>query len=148
MVPKTTSTIISSLGSPKAKLSQSQQSSVVYSVLCSCGNIYVGQTGRELQERLSEHKKLWEKNGGAFSAHSQPDHLPGFENAEILARERSAEIREVKEAMLILQGGDTCIENHNLGQWSAVNRNRGRDLDPHWVQVVKRFDPLPSLAEG
>ncbi len=112
--------------------------------MCSCGNIYVGQTGREIQERVSEHKKSWEKKTGAFSSHIEPDHLPDFENVHVLESEKSTEIRELKEAMLILKAGEACIENHTLGQRSAVNRNRGKDLDPHWIEAVKRLDPLPS----
>ncbi len=145
VVPKSTTTIFSSLGSPKAQLPVVQRSEIVYGILCSCGDLYVGQTGRELQDRLSEHENSWKKNSRAFSAHSQPGHLPDFKNAQILASEKSAEIREVKEAMLILQGGDICIENLNIGQRSGVNRNRGKDLDPHWIQVAKRFLPLPGL---
>ncbi len=145
IVPRSISSIHSVLGTPKHKLPHEQHSGIVYGIHCSCGQLYIGQTGREVQTRKTEHEQTWNKGTGAFLNHPKPNHQPQFHDIHILTEEKSHEIREIKEAMLILQGGDNCIENTNMGQRSTVNRNRGLNLDPHWIQIVNRFSKLPSI---
>ncbi len=131
---------------PKTLLPLEQQSSVVYKITCSCGQLYVGQTGREFGCRKKEHETQWRKRSGAFSDHLSPDHIPNFEDAEIILHEQSNELRELKEAFLIQQVGSKAIQNLNIGQRSHVNRNRGKELEPTWEFVVRRFPPIHSLA--
>ncbi len=104
----------------------------------------IGQTGRELETRLKEHQRDWKQRRGAFVDHSLHQHSPSFDSCSILATEKSLEIRELKEAMLIAQAGPSAISNENLGMRSAVNRSRGRDLNDLWLQVIGKFPALPS----
>ena len=126
-----------------------QKTAVVYHVACSCGKVYVGQTKREFGTRLGKHEDKWEepltraghaKQGNAFTDHPKgPLHVIDFPNATILSQEQSDEIREVKEALLISKAGRRAIANENLGQRSAVNRNRGRVLDSCWAPLIQQL---------
>ena len=50
-------TIRNCLSRVKTCLSDGMQSKVVYSVPCSCGQCYVGETVRRLETRIAKHKE-------------------------------------------------------------------------------------------
>ncbi len=152
IIPKTQTSIRSAISHPKTPIPEEQRSGVVYGIGCSCKQIYVGQTDREVATRLSEHRQQWGLRKGAFIDHPSPQHNPDFGGFCILSCENSTEIREVKEALLIAQAGKSCIFNQNLGMRSSVNRNRGRNLNENYSILIARFPPLgllktPSEAE-
>ena len=73
LVSKPMTTIGGSLCSGhKHHLPKNQESGVVYGCRCSCGGYYVGETGRELGERISEHVTGWRKGAAssAFGGHN------------------------------------------------------------------------------
>ncbi len=129
-------------------VSVTEKSNVVYCISCNCDNLYVGQTGREVGTRIAEHNWDWDHKKGAFSQHLPPLHEPKFDSFKILCSEANNEIREIKEALIIAQAKERTISNENLGQRAAVNRNRGRNLDPLWGLIISKFEVLPSTENG
>ena len=80
----------------------------VYSIPCSCGKIYKGETGRPQKVRLEEHRKAVvrgeiEKSGTADHIWKEKGkHLPLWDEVEIIARAEYWRIRRLKESAHIL----------------------------------------------
>jgi predicted GIY-YIG superfamily endonuclease len=74
---KTTDTVGRYLPKCKYRPSTGQRSGVVYTIPCSCGALYVGQTGRQLETRIGEHRKDFDHGTGAFKDHR--DHTVRFD---------------------------------------------------------------------
>ena len=80
--------------------------------LCSCGKIYKGETGRPLKVRLEEHWKavVWgeiEKLGRVDHLWKEKgDHLPLWEEVEIIDRAEHWRIRCLKESAHMLGYND------------------------------------------
>ncbi len=100
----------------------------VYSILCSCGKIYKGETGRPLKVRLEEHRKaivrgeieksgmadhIWKDNG---------NHLPLWDKVEIIKHWR---IRRLKKSALM------------LGYNDLLNRS-SIELNTIWEPIIKK----------
>jgi hypothetical protein len=77
----------------------------VYSILCVCGRIYIGQTGRSADIRLNEHQRhirLEHPNKSAVAEHSiDQGHRIQFHNSFILSTETRYMSRIVREASKI-----------------------------------------------
>nr|VZI05816.1 unnamed protein product [Spirometra erinaceieuropaei] len=75
---------------PKDPLQRKETSGVVYRIWCSCGQSnYVGETGRLLRTRITEHVAAVRRNdaNSQVAAHStRPGHKFKFDEAEILKR--------------------------------------------------------------
>ena len=84
----------------------------VYSISCSCGKIYKGETGLPLKVRLEEHRKavvrseiaklgrvdhIWKEEG---------NHLPLWDKVEIIDRAEHWRIRHLKESAHMLGYND------------------------------------------
>ena len=73
----------------------------VYSILCSCGKIYKGETGRPLKLMLEEHRKAVirgeiEKSGMADHIWKEKgNHLPLKDKVEIIDRAEHWRIRRL-----------------------------------------------------
>ena len=84
----------------------------VYSILCSCGKIYKGETGCPLKVRLEEHLKAVvrgeiEKLGMADHIWKEKrNHLPLWDEVEKIDREEHWRIRRLKELAHILGYND------------------------------------------
>lgn len=91
---------------------------VVYIIPCSCGNIYIGETGRPFRVRVKEHmanvrlqrqqSKIYlhlEKNTG---------HDILWQNAFILDIEVNNKLRKLKEGMLIDLNKNNCISDKTV----------------------------------
>ena len=62
---------------------------VVYKVDCSCGNTYIGETGRTLGVRLKEHKRavtMDQPNNGIAVHANKTRHDILWDSAEVLLR--------------------------------------------------------------
>ena len=53
---KVTNTLRSILTKVKTPLDSYQKIGVIYQIPCSCGEIYIGETGKTITERVKEHK--------------------------------------------------------------------------------------------
>nr|VZI53623.1 unnamed protein product [Spirometra erinaceieuropaei] len=87
---------------PKAPLSRGETANVVYRVQCSsCEANYVGETGKRLQTRMSEHARAVRRMDqlSLVAEHcAASGHTFAFENAEILGRGTDQTARETLEA--------------------------------------------------
>ena len=101
---------------------------VVYRVPCmDCDVAYIGETGRNLQRRLKEHKYAVkrgdEKNGIAVHAKTH-HHQVNWDGAEVLLQEDRYWKRRVLEAIEITKHAKTA------------NLDCGLKLDPAWTPFV------------
>ncbi|BHF58075.1 hypothetical protein SprV_0100102400 [Sparganum proliferum] len=87
---------------PKAPLSRGETANVVYRVQCSsCEANYVGETGKRLQTRMSEHARAVRRMDqlSLVAEHcAASGHTFAFQNAEILGRGTDQTARETLEA--------------------------------------------------
>ena len=80
----------------------------VYSISCSCGKIYKGETGRPLKVRREEHRNAVvrdeiEKSGMADHIWKEKgNHLPLWDKVEIIDRAEHWRIRRLKESAPML----------------------------------------------
>ena len=54
---KSDTTLRSHLVRPKDTLEPTKQDDVVYKIPCECGKVYIGETGRAMQDRMKEHDR-------------------------------------------------------------------------------------------
>ena len=107
---------------PKDKVDKERVCGTVYQVSCqNCDKVYVGESGRQLGTRMSEHMKEVEEHTctgvrtrtarstttgtlhkSAITDHAvDNDHTPDWDNASILARESDSGRRLIREAIWI-----------------------------------------------
>ncbi|CAN8020541.1 unnamed protein product, partial [Ixodes persulcatus] len=87
------------------------QSAVVYEIPFTCGKVYVGQTGRCVNDRLREHAaSLKSSPAGHFAIHVRDCQCSAlFRKTKILKRFGERRTRELYEAQVILSTGDACV---------------------------------------
>ena len=77
----------------------------VYRIPCTCGKVYIVETGRDLTTRLNEHKahgRRGECDKSAVIKHStDSDHVIDWQSAEIIAPEKHWYTRRIREAIEI-----------------------------------------------
>ena len=89
-----------------------QHDQKLYSIPCSCGKIYNGETGRPLKVRLEEHQKAVvrgkiERSGVAYHIWKEKgNHLPLWNKVEIIDRAELWRIRRLKESAHMLSYND------------------------------------------
>jgi len=127
---KTGTSIWSILTKVKPQRPPGSRKGMIYSIPClDCDKVYIGETGRTLCTRQSEHR--WHLNNGrtedsAVAAHAiDNDHGIDWENSIILNQEDNFFKRRIKEAILIQKH-----DNFNQGIGLAVS--------PIWTSVVQR----------
>ena len=54
---KSETTLRSRLVRPKDAVEPTKQDGVVYRISCECGKVYIGETGRPMQDRIKEHER-------------------------------------------------------------------------------------------
>jgi len=125
--------------SHKHHLAKEQESGVVYGIKCSCGSLYVGETGRELQDRLQEHERGWKKAAPTSAFGQHRDCQPAFAETQVLHRQRHDRLRLLAESAYIRTFGDreTIIEAPHD---ASINRNAGTLLDDIWLPILRDVD--------
>ena len=104
--------------------------SVIYKINCAdCDAIYVGQTGRNLSQRVKEHKSATDKgqvNNSGIAQHAwEQHHQIDWDHVEILAQESSDRRRQVSEALFIKQLAP------------SMNRDTGLDIPPVYNGIAQ-----------
>ena len=91
-------------------------SGVVYKIPLSCGKVYIGQTGRCLNDRLREHNySLRATVGGHLAVHCKNCLCkPSFEETTLVDRHKAEVTREVIEACCIAECGTQCISEPSV----------------------------------
>ena len=95
---------------------------VVYRIPCECGRVYVGETGRTLKQRITEHKravKNVDSNNGMAVHVAKTKHQIRWDEAEVICREEQWTKRKVKEGLAIRRHDD----NLNLDTGTSIDTN-------------------------
>ena len=74
---------------PKDTLEPTKQDGVVYKIPCECGKVYIGETGRAMQDRIKEHDRdirlARTQTGSAVSEHAnETGHLPIWKEVKFI----------------------------------------------------------------
>ena len=105
------------------------RSGVVYKISCLCGDSYIGETGRNANIRIKEHKaacRLARFEKSAVAEHAWLDgHIIEWDQMEILDTTKDLNERKVKEALYIKLS-------------PQINRDEGKELSPLWLNAIKR----------
>ena len=122
------------LPSPKDKLNP-LSSKGVYTIPCSCGAQYIGETGRSIKTRISEHRRCLQTGLLSHSAVAEHQHNTGhqilFDNSSLIAQSPYYYTRKIRESVEIAK------RPHNL------NRDTGFPLSSVWHPVLR---PAPHSA--
>ena len=90
---------------PKDALEPTKQDGAVYKIPCECGKVYVGETGRAMQDRIKEHDRdirLARTQTFPVSEHAnETGHLPIWKEVKFIDRDPHWYTRRVKEAIHI-----------------------------------------------
>ena len=115
---KSETTFKSHLVRPKDTVDPAKQDGMVYRILCECGKVYIGETGRSMQERMKEHDRdirLARTQTSAVSEHAhETGHYPLWNEVKFIERNSHWYTRRVKEAIhitrnnLLLDTEPTC----------------------------------------
>ena len=88
---KSDTTLRSYLVRPKDALEPGKQEGVVYRIPCECGKVYIGETGRAMQDRIKEHDRdirLAHTQTSAVSEHAnETGHLPLWNQVKFIDRD-------------------------------------------------------------
>ncbi|CAF3018122.1 unnamed protein product [Rotaria sp. Silwood2] len=89
----------------KIKGNNTRKIGVVYKIDCSnCDNFYIGQTGKNVEERIQQHqdnlKKINPPNNKIVEHVITNQHRLKFDNPTILAYDNNKQRREMKETLL------------------------------------------------
>ena len=109
---------------PKDTLEPTKQDGVVYKIRCECGKVYIGETGRAMQDRIKEHnrdKQLARTQTSAVSEH-----------AKFIDRDPHWYTRRVKEAIHIR------LHPNN------INRDSGIEIPEAWIPTIRKHNSRPT----
>ena len=131
VVFKSGRTLRSMLVKVKDMLPVGKQSNVVYSIPCSCGQVYIGETKRRLETRLKEHRYACKKGMTEISVVAEHawenSHSIDWEEMSVLDKARGLDLL-MKEALHIwIAPVDKCI-----------NKDGGLEIPDCWTALVMR----------
>ena len=102
---KSETTLRCQLVRPKDAADPAKQDGVVYRIPCECGKVYIGETGRPMQDRIKEHDRdirLARTETSAVSEHAHnTGHKPLWNEVKFIDRDPYYYTRRVKEAIHI-----------------------------------------------
>lgn len=113
---------------------------VVYEVPLTCDHVYIGETGRCVNQRLKEHQQSprekvnsrGEKVSLTWYAHTEhctvPDCEPKFHKTKILAKHIDKMTRQMIEAYNIKKNGEQCISQPSISLSKTKAQCRGGQL--------------------
>ena len=131
VVSKSGQTLRLMLSKVKDMLPVGKQSNVVYSIPCSCGQVYIGETKRRLETRLKEYRNACKKGMTEISAVAEHawenSHSIDWEEMSVLDKARGLDLL-MKEALHIrMAPADKCI-----------NKDGGLEIPDCWTALVMR----------
>ena len=116
--------------------SSSISDGVVYKIPCECGKIYIGETGRAVQDRIKEHDRdirLARTQTSAVSEHAnETGHLPIWKEVKFVDRDPHWYTRRVKEAIHIR------LHPNN------INRDSGIKIPEAWIPAIRKHNSRPT----
>ena len=110
---KPSNTLRSKLCKLKDKRDVKDQSNIVYSIDCkNCDAKYIGQTSRQLHQRIIEHKNAVRRSdrlSQIFQHSNHYNHEMDFDNVSKLAQERNDQSRRILESMYTMKYEEKAI---------------------------------------
>ena len=135
---KSETTLRSQLVRPKDAVDPAKQDGVVYRIPCECGKVYIGETGRPMQDRIKEHDRdirLARTETSAVSEHAHnTGHKPLWNKVKFIDRDPYYYTRRVKEVIHIR------LHPNN------INRDSGIEIPEAWMPTIKKTQQLESRA--
>ena len=124
---------------PKDALEPTKQDRVVYKTPCECGKVYVGETGRAMQDWIKEHDRdipLARTQTSAVSEHAnETGHLPIWREVKYIDRDPHSYTRRVKEAIHIR------LHPNN------INRDSGIEIPEAWIPTMKKHNSRSTTKQ-
>jgi hypothetical protein len=109
---------------------------VIYKIPCECSKSYIGETGRALETRLSEHQRNLKKGDPEVSKlcehHFNTGHRFLWDQTKIIGREQNIIARRFHEAAEIMRGGDWVMSTPLF------------NIDPIWRPMIKDIKLFPK----
>ena len=122
---KSISTLRSQLVQPKDAVDPAKQDGLAYRIPCECGKVYIGETGRPMQDRIKEHDRdirFALTQTSAFSEHTHnTGHHPLWNEVNCIDRESHCYTRRAKEAI------------HIRLHANSINRDSGIEIPEAWM---------------
>jgi len=113
----------------KDTVNLAKQDGVIYRIPCECGKVYIGKTGRSMQERINEHDRdirLARTQTSAVSEQThETGHYPIWNEVKFIDRDPHWYTRRVKEAI------------HIKLQPNNINRDSGIEIPEAWMPTIK-----------
>ena len=104
---------------PKDSREMKENTGLVYQYECSCKKVYIGETGRSLKTRESEHKRAirnGDENHSGISKHVlESGHDIQWGGVKILAYEANWKKRKIKEGIFIAKTNTNILLNTKPG---------------------------------
>jgi len=123
----------------KDTIHPAKQDGVVYRIPCECGKVYIGETGRSMQERIKEHDRDIRLAGTQTSAVSEhankTGHHPLWNEVKFIDRDSHCYTRRVKEAIHLRLHPDN------------INRDSGIEIPEAWIPTIKKHSRRPVYQQ-
>ena len=122
---------------PKDALEPTKQDGVIYKIPCEWGKVYIGETGRAMQDRIKEHDTdntaCSYTQTSAVSEHAnETGHLPIWKEVKFIDRDPHSYTRTVKEAIQIR------LHPNN------INRDSGIEIPEAWIPTIRKHKSRPT----
>ena len=112
-----------------AVMSLAVDSVSLFSFCRECGKVYIGETGRAMQDRIKGHDRdirLARTQTSAVSEHAnETGHLPIWKEVKLIDRDPHWYTRRVKEAI------HTRLHPNN------INRDSGIEIPEAWIPTIR-----------
>ncbi|KAJ4426852.1 hypothetical protein ANN_26651 [Periplaneta americana] len=122
----------------QVKDSQGLRTPGIYKIPCECSEVYIGQTGRTIEDRIKEHKRnlrLYYPEKSAVAQHSiEKEHKILFYHTKVINKSSHYWDSTIKEAIEIK------LEKNNF------NRDGGLQLSQAWTLALDQL--RPSYNQG
>ena len=108
-------------------------------ILCECGKVYMGETGRPMQDRIKEHDRDIRHARTETSAVSQhahnTGHKPLWNEVKLIDRDPYYYTRRVKKAIHI----GLHLDN--------INRDSGIEILEAWMPTIKKHNNRRAVRQ-
>ena len=136
---KLETTLRSQLVRPKDAVDPDKRDGVVSRIPCECGKMYIGETGRPMQDRIKEHDgdiRLARTETSAVSEHAlKTGNKPLLNEVKFIDRDSYYYTRSVKEAIHIR------LHSNN------INRDSGIEIPEAWVPMIKKHNNRRAVRQ-
>ena len=124
---------------PKDTVDPAKQDGVVYRFPCECGKVYIGETGRPVQDKINVHDRdirLARTETSAVSEHAHnTGHKPLWNEVKFIDRDPYYYTRRVKEAIHIRLHPDN------------INRDSGIEISEAWMPTIKKHNNRRAVRQ-